>query len=142
MSNRSSELFFPVVSAKAEAKAESSSEFDSSVDEDSSDEESNGDGQQVKKKPKKEKVGFRDRKVNPNYTIRIATCSIICAQDSHHWKLAICEPKKKKMKTNNPKYHSRSSNTRIECGHFRRLIKFSDTLPLFALYRATPPKCI
>lgn len=62
MSNRSSEFLLPAVSADAGATP------DSSVDEDSSDDEANDEGQEVKKKSKKEKVGFRDRKVNLNRT--------------------------------------------------------------------------
>lgn len=57
MSNRNLEIFFPTVNADAGATP------DSSVDEDSSDDELNADGQQIRKKAKKEKVGFRDRKV-------------------------------------------------------------------------------
>lgn len=62
MSNRSSEFLLPAVNADAGATP------DSSVDEDSSDEDANDEGQEVKKKSKKEKVGFRDRKVNSNRT--------------------------------------------------------------------------
>lgn len=57
--SRFHEYITPVVSADAGTKPN-----ESTVHDDTSDDESLSDDQQVKKKPKREKVGFRDRKVN------------------------------------------------------------------------------
>lgn len=58
------EYLIPTVNTDAGAEPNATN---STVNEDMSDDESAADDQQVKKKSKKEKVGFRDRKVLPNY---------------------------------------------------------------------------
>lgn len=55
-----------IPSVNADAGTEPKSGTKSTVADDSSDDDSITDDQQVKRKAKKEKVGFRDRKVMPN----------------------------------------------------------------------------
>lgn len=66
--SRFNEYITPVVSADAGTKPN-----ESTVHGDTSDDESLSEDQQVKKKPKREKVGFRDRKVNARNRWTIAT---------------------------------------------------------------------
>lgn len=58
------DFMVPTVNADAGTEPKNAS---STVDEDMSDDENIADDQQVKRKTKKEKIGFRDRKVLPRF---------------------------------------------------------------------------